>query len=342
MTPLTTEDALEERLSQPTEGTVQAMAALGGDLLVLGVGGKMGASLLRLARRSADAAGRNDLRVIGVSRFSSPGLREALHRDGVETIACDLLDEDARRGLPEAPNVLLMLGYKFSANPLPGIYWAMNAHLPALLADRFRGARIVAFSSGNVYPFTPVDQPAPTEETPCAPVGEYAITAWGRERLLEYVSARHGTPVSLLRLNYAVDLRYGVVLDIALQLLAGQPIDLAVPEVNFCWQGYANAVALRAFDLCASPASMLNVTGTGRHRVRDLAERLAGLLGVAPQFAGEEGPSALVGDASRCHAFFGPPDVSDDEVVELVAHWLRSGGRTLGKPTKFQVRDGRF
>jgi len=318
------------------------MAALAGTLLVLGVGGKMGGSLLRLARRSADAAGNTGLRIVGVSRFTSPGLREQLQRDGVETIAGDLLDESVRRGLPSADNVLLMLGYKFSANPPPGMYWAMNAYLPGLLAEQYRGSRIVAFSSGNVYPFTPVDRPPPTEETPPAPVGEYAITAWGRERLLEYVSARHATPVCLLRLNYAVDLRYGVVVDIGQKVLAGEAIDLAVPEVNFCWQGYANAVALQAFSLCRSPATLLNVTGAGRQRVRDLAERLGKLLDVAPRFAGEEGASSLVADAGRCHQLFGPPDVPDDEVVELVAAWLRAGGRTLGKPTKFHVRDGQF
>jgi nucleoside-diphosphate-sugar epimerase len=345
MPPLPTisnEGELDELLSRPTAGTRRALADMQGDLLVLGVGGKMGADLLRLARRSADEAGRRDLRIIGVARFSLPGRRQELERAGIETLPMDLLDESARRRLHPAGNVLLMLGFKFGADAGPGQYWAMNAYLPGLLAEQFRGSRLVAFSSGNVYPFTPAAAPAPVEETPCAPVGEYAVTAWGRERMLEYVSWRHGTPVCLLRLNYAVDLRYGVVVDIGQKVLAGEPIDLSVPEVNFCWQGYANAVALQAFRQAASPAAILNVTGTGRHRVRDIAARFGAIFGVEPRFADAEGPSSLVSDASRCHALFGPPQVTDEQVIDLAAAWLRGGGRTLGKATKFQVRDGRF
>jgi nucleoside-diphosphate-sugar epimerase len=336
------ESELDELLSRPTAGTRAAMLGMQGDLLVLGVGGKMGADLLRLARRSADEAGRADLRIVGVSRFTTPGRREELESAGIETLSLDLLDEVDRQQLPEMPNVLMMLGFKFGADAGPGQYWAMNTYLPGLLSERFRWSRIVAFSSGNVYPFTPISAPAPTEAAACAPVGEYAITAWGRERMLEYASWRHATPVCLLRLNYAVNLRYGVVVDIGQQLLAGQPIDLSVPEVNFCWQGYANAVALGAFEHAAGPAVVLNVTGTGRHRVREIAMRLGELLGVEPRFAGPEGASSLVSDASRCHRLFGPPQVSDEQVIELAARWLQAGGRTLGKPTKFQVRDGRF
>lgn len=339
---IASDQELDERLSRPTELSRRAAAEWRGDLLVLGAGGKMGADLCRLARRSADAVGRRDLKVIAVSRFSTPGVEAALHSDGIETIACDLLDEPSRRRLPDVPDVLFMLGHKFSASGPPGVYWAMNTYLPGLLAEQFHRSRLVAFSSGNVYPFTPLDQPPPTEDTPCAPVGEYAITAWGRERMLEYVSARYGTAVCLLRLNYAIDLRYGVLVDIGQQLLAGMPIDLSVPELNFVWQGYANAVALAAFSQAASPATILNLTGPGRHRVRDVAQGLGRRLGVEPTFSGGEGPSALVSDASRCHQLFGPPDVHAELLMDMVADWLRRGGRTLGKPTKFQVRDGRF
>jgi nucleoside-diphosphate-sugar epimerase len=340
--PPTTEAQLEERLSRPTDLSLRAARAWRGDLLILGAGGKMGASLARLARRSADAAGRRDLRVIAVSRFGAPGLAEELRRDNVESIACDLLDEQARRRLPDAPDVLCMVGYKFSGPAEPGVYWAMNTYLPGLLAERYRNSRVVAFSSGNVYPFTPAGQPAPTESTSPAPVGEYAATVWGRERMLEFASARHGTPVCLLRLNYAVDLRYGVLVDIAQAVLAGRPIDLTVPEVNYCWQGWANAVALAAFECVASPAAVLNVTGTGRHRVRELAARLGRLLDRESCFTGEEGPASLVSDPGACHARFGPPDVPDEQLVEWVAAWLRSNGRTLGKPTKYYVRDGKY
>jgi nucleoside-diphosphate-sugar epimerase len=282
------------------------------------------------------------LRVIGVARFSSPGLQQELESERIETIACDVLEEDARRKLPDALCVMFMLGYKFSSQSLPGMHWAMNTYVPGLLAEQYRRSKIVCFSSGNVYPFTPIDRPQPTEETPCAPIGEYAISAWGRERMLEFMSARYGTPACILRLNYAVEGRYGVLVDLAQQILAGTPIDLSVPYVNFVWQGYANAVALEAFSLAKSPAEILNLTGPDKHRVRDLAEGLGRRLGVEPKFAGSEGTTALLNDASRCHQLFGLPELDAEALLDLVADWLRGGGRTLGKPTKFQVRDGRF
>jgi len=309
---------------------------------VLGAGGKMGPSMVRLARRSADEAGRKDLRVIAVSRFSSPGLQDSLERDGVETLACDLLDETARRALPQAANVLFMFGHKFSASEGPQRHWAMNVYLPGLLGEQYRQSRIVCFSSGNIYPFTSPGEPPPKEDAPCEPLGEYATTVLGRERVMQYVSLRYGTPVCLLRLNYAVEARYGVLVDLAEKILARQPIDLSVGEVNYIWQGYANSVALQSFPLAASPADILNLTGVERHRVRDLAQRLGQRLDVEPIFAGEEGPSSLVSDASRCSALFGPPEIGADNLLELVAAWLASGGPTLGKPTKFQVRDGKY
>ncbi|MBI1900646.1 MAG: NAD(P)-dependent oxidoreductase [Planctomycetia bacterium] len=335
------ETQLEERLSRPTALSVEAMCSLGGDLLVLGAGGKMGPSLLRLARRSADAAGAA-AGIAAASRFSTPGLADALRREGIEIHAGDLLDEGFRRTLPDAPNVLFMMGHKFSASDLPGTYWMMNVHVPGLLAEQFRRSRIVCFSSGNVYPFTRTGSPAPKEDAPIAPVGEYAWSVAGRERMLEYTSARHGTPVGLLRLNYAAECRYGVLVDLEEKIAAGRPIDLSVPELNFVWQGYANAVALRAFSLARSPAEILNVTGTERHRVRDLAMGLGRRLGVEPRFAGPEGDSSLVSDAARCRDLFGPPDVEAEELMDLVASWLQSGGRTLGKATKFHVRDGKY
>lgn len=339
---VTTEDELEELLSRPTPGSIRALQAMSGDLLVLGVGGKMGPSLTRLARRSAVAAGKPDQRIIGVARFSNPGVRHELDTAGIETIAGDLLDEGFRTSLPACPNVLFMLGYKFSQRDQPGLYWAMNTYLPGLLAEQFRESKIICFSSGNVYPFTAVNDPQPTEETRCGPVGEYAISTWGRERMLQYVSGKYGTPVCLLRLNYAVEARYGVLVDLAQQILAGTPIDLQTPYVNLVWQGYANAVALEAFSLAASPADILNLTGAGKLAVRDLAVGLGRRLGVEPRFAGSEGPTALLNDASRCHRLFGLPAYDTEALLDLVATWLLAGGRTLGKPTRFQVRNGVF
>jgi nucleoside-diphosphate-sugar epimerase len=339
---LQTESDLEECLSRPTLLSLRAANELDGDLLVLGMGGKMGPSLVRLARRSLDEAGRKDVRVIGVSRFSSGGLREELERDGIETIACDLLDPAARAELPSAPNVLLMLGHKFSAGEGPERYWAVNVLLPALLAERFKRSKIVCFSTGNVYPFTAADEPLPTEETPTSPVGEYAVTALGRERMIQWVSKQHGTPACLLRLNYAVEPRYGVLVDIAQKILARESVDLTTPLVNIVWQGYANAVALAAFSQCTSPAAILNVTGRETLRVRELATAIGQRLGIEPTFREQEGAKSLLSDASRCHQFFGSPELQTADLLDLTCNWLSRGGRTLGKPTKFQVQDGKF
>lgn len=339
---ITTETELEDLLSRPAPSTVAALAELSSDLLLLGVGGKMGPSLARMARRALDEAGRSDVRVIGVSRFSTGGLREQLERDGIVTIACDLLDPAARAVLPDAAHVLFMTGFKFGASTAPWMAWATNVFAPAALVERYRQARVVAFSTGNVYPLTASDQPAPNEETPCGPVGEYAATAMGRERMFQFASDRYGTRVCLLRLNYAVDLRYGVPLDIARPLLAGEPIDLSIPRVNMVWQGYANRVALESFALAQAPPCILNVTGQGHHRVRELAERLGRLLEIEPKFAGVEGTAALLSDASLCHRRFGAPEIDGDELLAMVATWIRAGGRLLDKPTKFQVHDGRF
>ena len=336
------ESDLEERLSRPTPLSLRAARELNGDLLVLGMGGKMGPSLVRLARRSLNEIGRRDVRVIGVSRFSSAGLREELERDGIETIACDLLDPAARAKLPPAPNVLFMLGHKFSAGEGPERYWAVNVLLPALLAEQFRQAKIVCFSTGNVYPFTTEGEPQPTEETPTAPIGEYAVTALGRERMIQWNSLQHRTLSCLLRLNYAVEPRYGVLVDIAQKIIAREPIDLTTPRVNIVWQGYANAVALAAFSRCASPAAILNLTGLETLRVRDLAIELGKRLGIEPIFKEPEGGKSLLSDATRCHELFGPPELTTSDLLDMTCDWLRRGGRTLGKPTKFQVQDGKF
>lgn len=338
----TSEAELEDLLAQPGRLAQHAMRHMQGDLLLLGAGGKMGPSLARLARRAANAVGRSDLQIIAVSRFSDGAIADELQAEGIETIAGDLLDESFRRRLPQVENVLFLFGHKFSKHDLPGQYWAMNVYLPGLMAEQYAQSRIVCFSSGNVYPFTRAGQVPPCEADPTGPVGEYAASVLGREGVLRFVSSRHGTRVCLLRLNYAVEARYGVLVDLAKTILAGETISLAVPEFNFVWQGYANAVALAAFAKAASPATLLNVTGVERHRVRDVALELGKRLGVQPKFADNEGERALVADARRCRAWFGPPELGPDELYDLVAHWVREGRPTLGKPTMFHVSDGKY
>jgi nucleoside-diphosphate-sugar epimerase len=339
-----TEAALDDLLSTPHPALVAEIAALPGDFVVLGVGGKMGPTLARLARRAADEAdgGRSGRRVVGVSRFTEPGLREALHGAGVETVAADLLDRAAVAALPAAPNVVFMAGRKFGSTGGEALTWAMNSYVPALIAERYAGSRLVVFSSGNVYPLVPVASGGATEETPPEPVGEYAQSVLGRERLFEHFSRQQGLAVVQLRLNYAIDLRYGILVDVAQQVLAGEAVDVSMGHVNVIWQGDANAVALRALALAASPPAMLNLTGPETVSVRWLAGRFGDLFGREARLTGEESPTALLNNAARCYRRFGYPAVPLDLMVEWVAAWVGRGARTLGKPTHFQEREGRF
>lgn len=336
------EAELETWLARPTPLAWHAMQQMEGELLLLGAGGKMGPSLAWLARRAANEVGRGNLRIVAASRFSDPQARAELHSQGIETLAGDLLDPSFRHRLPQLPNVLFLFAHKFSQHDLPGQYWAMNTYLPGVMAEQYADSRIVCFSSGNVYPFTPCNNPAPTEADPTAPMGEYASSVLGREGMLRFMSARHGTPACLLRLNYAVEARYGVLVDLAQQIVAGEPISLRVPQFNFIWQGYANAVALAAFTKTSSPPTILNLTGIERHQVREVATALGRRLGIEPVFADDEGDQALVADARRCRAWFGSPEVGPEQLLDLVADWTKNHRRTLGKPTKFQVNNGRF
>jgi nucleoside-diphosphate-sugar epimerase len=338
---ITTEQQLEDLLSQPCDADARAMAALEGDLLILGVSGKMGPSLARRARRACELAGVKK-RIIGVSRFSSPAAREFLEASGVETIAADLLDADALAALPDVQNVIFMTGRKFGSTGSEHLTWAMNAFQPGMAAERFRQSRIVAFSSGNVYPLTPVLQGGATESTPPAPVGEYAQSALGRERMLEYFSSRHSTLMTILRLNYAIDLRYGVLLDVGQKVFERRTVDLRMGHANVIWQGDANSVCLRSFELCQSPPAILNVTGPEIVSIRWLARRFAERFGIEPVFAGEESDTALLNNAARCHRLFGYPTVTIEQMIEWVADWIGLGGATLNKPTHFETRDGRF
>lgn len=332
---------LEELLSRPTRALVEAMAALPGDLLVLGAGGKMGPSLARLARRGSEEAG-TMRRIIAVARFSESGLQAALERDGIETIACDLLDRHKVSRLPEAANLVFMAGQKFGTTGEEARTWAVNAVLPGIVAERFPETRIVAFSTGNVYPLWPLGSEGPTETDAVGPVGEYAQSALARERVFDFYSRRNGTAVSLLRLNYAVEPRYGVLRDIADRVRAGEPVSLAMGRVNLIWQRDANAIALRALAHCASPPLVLNVTGRPSQEVRAIAAAFGRRWGNDPVFEGRPGPTALLSNSSRCEAMFGVPDTTVEEMIEGVAGWVEQGGRSLHRPTHFETRDGKF
>jgi len=339
--PITTTEELENRLSEPTPILCEAMKKLTGDILLLGVGGKVGPSLAVMARRACERAGVSK-RIIGVSSFSTPGLREKLAAAGVETIKRDLLEPGAFESLPDVENVLYMVGRKFGTFGAEGKTWATNVFVAGLAAQRFRRSKLVVFSSGNVYPFVPVTSGGATETTLPNPVGEYGMSCIGRERMFDYISQLEGTRVLHFRLNYAVELRYGVLVDVAQRILKGEPIDLTMGHFNAVWQRYVNLVALQCFDLTSSPARILNVTGPETVSVRWLAERLGGLLDKKPVFVGEEASLALLSNAAECHRLFGYPDVALDRVVEWVAHWLRHGGEVWEKPTHFETRNGRF
>jgi hypothetical protein len=335
------ETELEARLSRPTEHDIAAMGALDGDLLILGVGGKMGPSLAKLARRASDA-GAPHKRIIAVARFSDPDTAVELRAANIETIASDLLEPGALAQLPEAPNVIFMAARKFGTTGSAHLTWAMNTYLPGLVAERYRNSKIVAFSSGNVYGLVPVTSDGSAESSPVTPAGEYAQSVLGRERMFEYGSDRWHTKTALLRLNYAVDLRYGVLVDIASAVFEGRPVDLRMGWVNVIWQGDANSMCLRSFQYCESPSRILNITGPEKLSVRELAIQLGDRFGKAPIFSGTEGPTALLNNGNEAHRLFGPPKVTASELLDWVAHWIENGGRLLNKPTHFEARDGKF
>jgi nucleoside-diphosphate-sugar epimerase len=340
--PPSDEFELMERLTHPSPAVMETARDLNGDVVILGAGGKMGASLALLLHRSISAAGMPH-KVVCVSRFTDASVAMMLGRAGIRTIGCDLFDRKELERLPDAPNVLYLVGSKFGASANPTHTWAVNAYLPALVAERYRTSRIVALSTGNVYPFVAPETGGATEDTAPDPVGEYAQSCLGRERIFAYMSERQGTPVLLVRLNYATDLRYGVLVDIAQKVNAGEPVNVAMGFLNTIWQGDANAVLLQAFRLCATPPPALNLTGPEILSVRSVATELAALMGVAvPTFEGSESPTALLSNASRCWSLFPGPAISTETLIRWTAHWTKLGGTTIGKPTHFEVRDGKF
>jgi nucleoside-diphosphate-sugar epimerase len=335
-------DALEDLLSEPTPAVVEAMGRLPGDLVVLGVGGKMGPTLARMARRASDQAGVRR-RVIGVSRFSGSGtLRERLEVRGVETIACDLLQPGQLERLPDAPNVVHMTGMKFGSSGQEALTWAMNSLVPARVCERYRRSKIVMFSTGNVYGLSPLHLGGAVETDALQPIGDYAASTLGRERLAEYCSRTWDTPLAILRLNYATELRYGVLVDLAQRVLAGQPVDVSMGYFNALWQGDANALSLCAFSRVASPPFVVNLAGPELLSVRRLAQQFAELFGCAVSFQGNEAADALISNGQLGHRLFGYPRVPVAQMVRWIADWLRRDGSTLGKPTHFEARDGKY
>lgn len=339
---VTDETTLERLLASPRPELVTDLRSWSGDLVVLGAGGKMGPSLAKLARAGLDAAGRTGDVVHAVSRFPEDSLRRDLTEAGVNVIPFDLVANDDLSSLPEAAGVIHMVGAKFGAGNNPSWAWEINTALPDRVARRYRTSRIVTLSTGNVYPCVTPGSGGATEATPPEPVGEYAQSCLGRERVFGFAARTWGTPLSVIRLNYAIDLRYGVLADIATLIVAREPVPITIGHVNVVWQGYANEVVLRSLTHASPEVFTINLTGPELLEVRDVAHRFAELFGTDARFTGSPGPTALLSDSTRCITMFGRPDVTADRLIQWQAQWMLDGLPMTGKPTKWAVRDGRF
>ncbi len=328
-------------LSEPDSAVIESVGSTSGDILLLGAGGKIGHCLALMARRAFDVAKRNS-DVIAVSRFSAPGVREQFENDRIRTIKCDLTEPDAVAALPDAPQVVFMVGQKFgTAAGSAADTWLLNCFVPGLVAERYANSRIVVYSSGNVYPFTAADGDAPAEDHALGPVGEYAQSVLGRERVFESFSRRFHTLMTIVRLNYANEPRYGVLVDVAHDVLNKRPVELGMGHANIVWATDANRITLRSFDIATSPPKLLNLAGP-KVRVRDAARRFGEEFGVEPIFQGREADTALLSNGAHCWNTFGPPSVGVEQMVHRVADWLKAGHATWDKPTHFEVRDGKF
>lgn len=337
---MTAIDKLYQQLLQPTDDLVSELATIDGDILILGVGGKMGPDLARLAKHAIDKAGLKK-KVIGVSRFSEHGLQEQLENKGIKTYKIDLLQDGQLQALPGVKNVIYLAGTKFGTTGKEAFTWAMNSYLPGRVAEKYKDSRIVVFSTGNVYPLTPVSSGGATENQQPQPIGEYAQSCLGRERVFHYFSSVYNTPMLIYRLNYANDVSYGVLLDIALAVKNKKPIDLSMGYANVIWQGEANERALRSLLYCNTPPKVLNITGP-IVSVREVAERFGSIFGNTPEFIGKEQDTALLSNANESFRLFGNLKVSMDQMIEIIAGWIKQEGKILNKPTHFQEREGQF
>lgn len=336
-------ESVDDFLSNPTRAAIAAVSGLPpGPIAVLGAGGKMGLHLSRMLKKAADAAGQPERRIIAVSRFKSLRDQGSFSAAGITPIPCDLSDPAGVSALPDAATVFFLAGVKFGTASSPLLLEQMNVTVPKLVSARYKNSRIVAFSTGCVYPFAPVDTGGCTESTPPAPVGDYAQSCYQREQIFAAASADHGTPVILIRLNYAVEFRYGVLVDIAAKVRDKQPLDVTTGHVNVIWQTDALCQIIRAATLASSPARPLNITGPGVHRVRDIASDFGAYFGTEPIITGKEANTAWLNDASYSHRLFGAPPTSLATMQQWIARWLVSEGRTWGKPTGFEKRDGKF
>jgi nucleoside-diphosphate-sugar epimerase len=332
---------LEELLSRPTPSLLSALQTLDSDVVVLGVSGKMGPTLARMAVRAIAELGL-PYKVYGVARFSQPAARDTLEAAGVHTVTCDLLDRVALAQLPDSRNVIFMAGQKFGTTGAQHLTWGINTYLPALSAERYLNARLVVFSTGNVYPLTPVVGGGAREEDEPNPTGEYAASCLGRERIFEYFSRTHGLRCAVMRLNYAVEMRYGVLVDVARKVYDGQPVDVSMGAANMIWQGDASAQALALLAHCATPPFICNISGPETVSIRRVAEQFAQLFGMEAQITGSEAPTALLSNAAVAQQLFGYPTVSLQQMMHWIAEWVQRGGVALNKPTHFESRDGRF
>lgn len=334
-------ETLEENILQPSDKLLNDITAIEGDILILGVGGKMGPGMAKLAKQAIDKTGLQK-KITGVSRFSDKALQEKLERDGIETISADLLDEESLKNLPDAPNVIYLAGHKFGSTGNEPFTWAMNAYLPGRVAEKYKHSNIVAFSTGNVYPLTEISSGGLSEEYPPGPIGEYGQSCLGRERMFQYFSQKNQTPVLIYRLNYAIDFHYGVLLDIAKAVYEKKEIELHTGLANVIWQGDANEIAIRALLHCESPAKILNVTGPETVSIKWLAEQFGTAFGIGPKFTGEAQPTAFLSNASEAHKIFGYPRITLREMIDMTAFWIKEGGTVFNKATHFQERQGKY
>ena len=332
---------LEDILSTPSVKLIELFKRLKGDMLILGAGGKIGPTLARMAKRAAESAGVNK-RIVGVALFESERDQKKLESFGIETIHGDLLDRTFLANLPKLENVIFMAGMKFGSTENLPLTWAINSYLPALVAEEFKNSRIVAFSTGCVYPLVSVSSGGSTESDSPEPLGEYAQSCLGRERMFEFGSKKYDTPVTLIRLNYAVELRYGVLVDVALKIKNDQPVDVTMGFANLIWQGDANDKILQSLAICESPAKILNVTGPETVSIRWAANRFAELMNKETNVIGHEANTALLSNASQCHRLFGYPKISLDQMMVWIADWVQQDRALLNKPTHYEVRDGKY